>query len=203
MVPALRRVIRSASPVPWLTVAAFALLMDAADGFWLTSVQGAVGAIERVQTPFASWLRTSALLLPLFVLAVLVALALARESFGPWLGTTRKVVAAALIVVAAGTLVGAGELAVSAVYDYRLQSNQLDHIHATHSGAHHDHGGCTGLCAEKRATLDVDTRAVAYGTVGVLGTNLVLVAWVIALRGGRLDPRRPAPRTFAGGGAPG
>jgi|SRR5687767_7328947 len=188
-------VMRSASPVPWLTVVAFAALMDGADTFWLTAIQGAVGAIERAQTPFVSWVRTSALLLPLFVVAVLAALALARQCFGPALRTTRKVLAAALIVVAAGTVVGIGELAVSAAYDYRLQSRQLDQMHAMHPGAHHDHGGCTGVCAQKRATLLVDARAVELGSAAALGTNLVLVAWVVALRGGRLDPRR---RTAAG-----
>jgi hypothetical protein len=191
---AVGRFLRSAAPVPWLTVAAFAVLMDAADGFWLTSVQGAVGAIERVQTPFASWAWTSALLLPLFLLAVLVALALARRSFGPLLRTTRKVVAAALIVVAAGTVVGTAELALSAVYDYHLQSRQLDQVHDTHRAALHEHGGCTGLCAVKRATLLVDARAVSLGSAGVLATNFVLVAWVVALRGGRLDPRRTRTR---------
>jgi hypothetical protein len=190
MTAAVSRFLRSAAPVPWLTVAAFAVLMDAADGFWLTSIQGAVGAIERAQSPFATWVRTSVLLLPLFLFAVLAALALARRSFGPLLRTTRKVVAAALIVVAAGTVLGTAGLAVSAAYDYHLQSRQLDQVHETHPGALHEHGGCTGLCAAKRATLLVDSRAVSFGSVGVLATNFVLVGWVIALRGGRLDPRR-------------
>jgi hypothetical protein len=185
--------LRAAAPVPWLTVVALAVLMDAADTFWLTSIQGAVGAIERAQTPFASWVRTSALLLPLFLLAVLSALALARRSFRPPLRTTRTVVAAALLVVAAGTVVGTAELAVSAVYDYKVQSRHLEQVHATHPGALHEHGGCTGLCAAKRATLQVDARAVSYGSAGILATNLLLVAWVIALRGGRLEPQ-PARR---------
>jgi tetrahydromethanopterin S-methyltransferase subunit C len=191
--------LRGAAPVPWFTVAAFAVLMDVAAGFWLTSIQGAVGAIERAQTPFASWLRISTLMLPVFVLAVLTALPFARRRFGPALRTTRRVVAAALLMVAAGTVVGVGQLAVSAAYDYRLQAQHLELIHAIHPGAHvHDDGSCVGLCAAKRATLALDARAVAYGSAAVLGTNIVLVAWVVALRGGRLDPvrpRRPAMHT--------
>jgi hypothetical protein len=194
MAPGTSGVLRGAAPVPWLTVIAIAVLMDAADNFWLTSIQGAVGAIERVQTPFASWLRTSVALLPLFLLAVLAGLRLARRRFGRALRTTRQVLAAALIVVAAGTVVGTGELAVSAAYDYHLQSRQLEQIHATHASAPHEHGGCSGLCAAQRATLSVDTRAAWYGSGVVLGTNLLVVGWVLALRGGRLDPRRrPAP----------
>ena len=199
MSPSISRFLRGAAPVPWFTVAALAVLMDVAAGFWLTSIQGAVGAIERAQTPFASWLRISTLMLPAFVVAVLTALALARRRFGPALRTTRKVVAAALLVVAAGTVVGIGQLAVSAAYDYHLQSQHLELIHATHPGAHvHDDGSCVGLCAAKRATLVVDVRAVGYGSAAVLGTDVVLVAWVVAMRGGRLDPvrpRRPAMQT--------
>jgi hypothetical protein len=191
MSPSISRFLRGAAPVPWLTVAAFAVLMDVVDGFWLTSIQGAVGAIERVQTPFASWLRTSTLMLPVFVVAVLAGLALARRRFGPALRTTRKVIAAALLVVAAGTMVGTAELSVSAAYDYHLQSQHLDLIHATHPAAHdHAGGDCTGLCAAKRATLALDARAVGYGTAAVLGSNVVLVAWVLAMRGGRLDSVR-------------
>ena len=44
--------------VPWATVLPLAVLMAYADGFWLTSLRGAVGAIERTQEPFATWLRS-------------------------------------------------------------------------------------------------------------------------------------------------
>ena len=56
--------------VPWLTVIPLAAMMAYADGFWMVSLRGAVGAIERTQEPFASWLRESTVLLPAFVLAV-------------------------------------------------------------------------------------------------------------------------------------
>ena len=194
MPESIRRFFRGAMPIPWVTVAVFALVMAYADGFVLTSIPGAVGAIERTHGPFASWLRTSTLMLPLFVLGVLAGLALARRRFGPALRTARKIVTAALLIVAAGTLVGAGELAVSAAYDYHLQSQQLELIDATHRAEGHvQHlgaGTCTGLCARKHATLAVDAKAVGYGSAVVLGANLVLVAWVLAMRGGRLEPAR-------------
>ena len=44
---------------PWLTVLPLAVVLAFADGFWVTSLRGAVGAIERTQSPFASWLRES------------------------------------------------------------------------------------------------------------------------------------------------
>src|SRR4051812_25755021 len=66
-------------PVHWRTVALCALALALVDGFWLTALQGAIGAIERLESPFARWLRQSVLLLPLFGLAVLLALLLARR----------------------------------------------------------------------------------------------------------------------------
>src|SRR3954454_475705 len=89
--------------VPWWTVVFLAVLMAYADGFWLISLRGAVGAIERTQEPFAAWLRESTAFLPVFVLAVLAALTLALRWLGP-APSRRRTAAAALLVVAAGTL---------------------------------------------------------------------------------------------------
>jgi hypothetical protein len=167
-------------------------LLAYADGFWLTTTQGAVGAIERAQSPFAAWLRDSTLTLPLFVLAVLAALAVARRRFGPGLRGPRRVLATALLVAAAGSVVGTAELVASAAYDYSLQVPQLEAMHAAHLTANTPPavavpGGCPGLCAEKRLTLQADERAVRYAATGELVTNLVLVGWGVALLGGRLD----------------
>ena len=65
---------RGKVPLPWVTVFVLAIVMALADGFIVTSIQGAVGAIERAQGPFASWLRDAAIVLPVFVVAVLWAL---------------------------------------------------------------------------------------------------------------------------------
>ena len=65
-----------------VTVAVLAVVMAAADGFILTSLQGAVGAIERAQGPFGSWLRDTALILPVFVVAIVWAFTRAHRKHG-------------------------------------------------------------------------------------------------------------------------
>ena len=87
--------------------------MAYADGFWMMSLRGAVGAIERTDEPFASWLRESTLVLPVFVFAVLGALTLALRLFGPELRKSSTVLTA-LLIVAAGTAVGMALITVSA-----------------------------------------------------------------------------------------
>src|SRR6476646_1319351 len=92
--------------IPWLTVLPLAIVMAYADGFWMLTLRGAVGAIERTQQPFSSWLRESTMVLPLFVLAGLGALTGARRLFGPTPQTGRAVLATGAFVALAGTLVG-------------------------------------------------------------------------------------------------
>jgi hypothetical protein len=175
--------------MPWGTVVVLSVLMAYADGFVLTSVQGAVGAIQRTTSPFATWLRTSTLLLPVFFLAVLGAFAFARRRLGPALHRPRTVIVAALLVIAAGSLVGTAEVAVSAVYDYHLQSAALQagaalhgHVHGAASG----HSACA-FCTDQARTRAVDELAARDAGRVILGANAVLVFWVAALRGGRLD----------------
>jgi hypothetical protein len=45
------------------------------------------------------------------------------------------------------------------------------------------------LALQERATLGLQVRAVGYGSGIILATNLVLVGWVVAIRGGRLNVR--------------
>jgi hypothetical protein len=180
--------------VPWLTVVSLAVAMAYSDGFWMMTLRGAVGAIERTQEPFVSWLRESTLVLPVFAFAVLGALALALHLFGPVLRTSRTLLAA-LLIVAAGTIVGIAEIAVSSAYDYGLQSSQLQLMDSMgHTCAE---GSCLAL--QQQATLGLQVRAVAYGSGIVLVTNLVLVGWVAAIRGGRLDVSRAEWRTALSG----
>ena len=102
-------------------------------------------------------------------------------------------VATALLVAAAGTVAGLAVAVASAGYDYYLQAGQADVVAATHG-----HSGavsptdptCTGSCAVDQATLEVHARGLAYSVPLLLTTNVVLVGWVVALRGGRLDARR-------------
>jgi hypothetical protein len=175
------------SVVPWLTVAPLAVVMAYADGFWLIALRGAVGSIERTGQPFESWLRESTLLLPVFVLAVLGALAMAARWFGPVLRKPKTVVATTMLVVAAGTLVGIVALAASSIYDYQLQSDLLNQM-----GTTHQMGSMAAMDspAQQQAGLALQMRAVGYGSGLLLVTNLALVGWAVAIRGGRLDVRK-------------
>ena len=178
---------RRLSVLPWLTAVPLAIVLAYADGFWLVSLRGAVGSIERTQEPFANWLRESTLALPVFVLAVLGALMLAMRWFGPALRKPKAVVAAGLLVVAASTLVGVAALGASSAYDYHLQSGRpqmasMDHTHDGAASASEDQ--------HQNASLALQVHSVLYGSGILLATNLVLVGWMVALRGGQLDGRK-------------
>lgn len=176
--------------VPWSTVLPLALVLGYADGFWMTSLRGAVGAISRTQEPFASYWRTSTLALPVFVLAVLAALTVALRRFGPALSSRRRLLATGLLVAVAATVAAVGLSLGSAGYDYVLQSDQLSMMQQMQ----HD---CSAACLSRQQWMTVAAhgRAVGYTTLALLVTNLVLVAWVVAVRGGRLHVSGPsAPR---------
>jgi hypothetical protein len=175
---------RSRRSVPWRTVVLLAVVLAYADGFWLTSLQGAVGAIERTQGPFATWLRESTVVLPVYVLAVLAVLTLALRWFGPVLAKPKTVVATALLVVVAGTVVGLAATVASSAYDYHLQSAQL-HLMQSMSSMH---GRCNASCLaqELHDTLAIHVRGVVLISRWLLLTNLALVAWLVAMWGGRL-----------------
>ncbi len=188
--------------MPWLSVLPLSLVMAYGDGFWLTSLRGAVGAIERTQSPFASWLRESTMVLPVFVFAVLGALTLALRWFGPVLRAT-TLAATALMVAVAGTMAGLAVLAADAAYDYHLQAGQLQRMDMKRGA-----GAVSLLTRQQQASLGLQVHSVSYGAGMLLVTNLVLVGWVVALRGGRLDVtsgrQRGARRLAAGlaGGSP-
>jgi hypothetical protein len=187
--------LRGRLDVPWLTVVPLAVVMAYADGFWLISLRGAAGAIERTGQPFASWLRESTLALPVYVLAVLGALALAKRWFGPVLRKPKTVVATALLVIAAGTLVGIAGLAASSAYDYHLQSAQLQLMDSMRSMGSMGSMSMGSLEQQQQASLDVQVRAVRLGVAVLLATNLVVVGWVVAFRGGRLDVSKTRARS--------
>src|SRR6478735_9023548 len=77
--------------VPWFTVLLLAAVMAFADGFWMLSMRGATGAIERSDGAFTSWWRESIVGLPVFVVAVLGAMLLAVRLFGPVLDNFKAV----------------------------------------------------------------------------------------------------------------
>jgi hypothetical protein len=173
--------------VPWSTVLPLAVVAAFGNGFWLVSIREAVGAIERTQGPFTVWLEEFALLLPLYVFAVLAALTLALRWFGPGPHRARTVVLTLLLVVIATTLAAIAVQATSAVYDYRLQS--------THLATMVSHGTCDALCVADRqqSALLLQTKALGLNGCAMLMSNLVLLGLVVAFRGGRLKLATPRP----------
>jgi len=169
--------------VPWSTVLPLAAVMAYADGFWMVSLRGAVGSIERTQQPFTSWLRESTLALPLYVLGVLAALTLALRLFGPRPRTAKTLPASAALITAAGTLTAVAQMAASSAYDYHLQSNQLQLMNSMGATC----AGANCLPELKQASLALQVHAIGAGALILLVTNLVLVGWVLALKGGRLN----------------
>jgi hypothetical protein len=167
--------------VPWGTVLPIAVVLAYADGFWMTSLRGAVGAMATTQSPFASWWRESTLVLPVFVIAVVGSLMLAIRWFGPVLRRPRTVLVTVLMIGVAGSVVGLAVIAGNSAYDYHLQSAQLRMMDAMQSM-------CTGNCLpqQQHDTLAVEVRGALYVSRWLLLTNFVLVGWLVAMRGGRL-----------------
>ena len=139
------------------------------------------------------WWRGSTLLLPLFVVAVLVALSLAHRRFGPVPRGPKAYLSTAVLVAAFGTVVGTALLAASSAYDYHLQAQQLALRHAVG-------GSCVGGCQahQLQATLSLQIHAVAIGAALLLVSDLVVVGWTLAFRGGRLEIGSTRPRSRTG-----
>ena len=188
--------------VSWWTVGVFAVLLAAADGFWATSVRGAVGFIQNIDQPFHDWLLYMAVMLPIFAATIYLAIRLAQRFGGGRSGVARVTIAAALVVVLT-TVVAVAQISLTAVYDYHSQQSQIALMHHIHNlngptEIRLDPGvtvapnqpSCIGLCAEKQQTIDVHYRAIRLAVLLLLLTNTVLVLWALALRGGRLWARR-------------
>jgi hypothetical membrane protein len=173
--------------VPWRTVIPLAAMMAYADGFWMVSLRGAVGAIERTQEPFLSWLRESTVLLPAFVLAVIAAVTLALRWFGPVLAGKKAFFMTALLIAAAGTVAGTVILAASEAWDYALQHDLMSTLHHATSAQSVDQ--------LDQSSLGLQLAAFGYGVGLLLVTNLVVTGWTVAIRGGRLDVSRQQKAT--------
>ena len=83
----------------------------------------------------------------------------------------------------AGTLAGGAILVASAVYDYQLQVAALIHHSETHLT-------CVGACldAGESASMALEARAAGVGMLLILLTDVVLVAWAVAVRGRAIQP---------------
>ena len=178
-----------AFPVPWGTVVPLALVLALADTFWVIALRGAVGAVERTQQPFASWALDSLLALPLTTLAVLLAVVSARGLLRT--GLRWRFLTTWSLIAALATAAGVTHLVVSASYDFVLESRN-NTMMSTSSGM------CTTpdcLVRMQHATLGLQLRALAYGAVLLLVTNLVLTLVIATVRG-RIDlagrPSRPS-----------
>ena len=184
--------------VPWRTVIPLAAMMAYADGFWMVSLRGAVGAIERTQEPFASWLRESTVLLPAFVLAVVAAVTLALRWFGPVLSGKKAFLTTALLVAGAGTVAGTAILAASEAWDYALQHDLMGSLHHASS--------VQSVDQLDQASFGLQLAAFGYGVGLLVVTNVAVTGWTVAIRGGRLDvsrtqqstPKRTPRRAAAG-----
>jgi len=182
----------------WPAIIAIAVVVTFADGFWLTSLQGAIGAVARSQPPMQRWLRDSVLMMPLFVIAVVAALAVARRVVRLGWPEAVKVALAALVIAAATTVVGVAEVGTSSAIDYRIQSQELSAKHAAHATtgtvvadtAGVSTGSSDALRAQRRDTLHVHLRAIRKATAALAITNTVLVAWMLAMFGWTLSGRR-------------
>jgi hypothetical protein len=180
--------------VPWKTVLFLGIVLAYADGYWMASLRGAVGSITRTQGPFASWLRESTLSIPFFVLAVLAAVTVSLRLFGAERRSWRTTLATSLLVIVAGTIVGVAELALSSGYDFVLQSHQLIRMNAIHPMCLTP--GC--LEVEQARSLWLQVHSVAYGAGFILLTNVVMVAWVVAMLGGRVKLAKDRPAIALG-----
>lgn len=173
---------RAASPsVPWRTVVPLAALLAAADCFWVVTLRGAVGAIERSSPPFAAWLRETTLLLPLFGLGVLVALAAAHGWYGARPRGARAVFVSLGLVWLAGTVAGVAVLLASTAYDYHLEIAGLAHMSTVH-----DSCGAPCLTDGIHATGRQQLLAVLVGAGLIAATNVVVVGYLVCLWGGRV-----------------
>ncbi len=186
--------------VSWPTIILFAVVISAINGFWVTTLQGAVGSLERSEPPFQRWLRDSSIMVVLYAVAVLVAVLLARRWFGRSPRALVRGGTAAVLIIAACTFVGIAEVANSAAYDYHLQTQHIELVegfnHAHTESAAQPAGtaskACVGTCAAKQSTLGLHIRAVTKASALILATTTLLVLWLLAVAGDALWRR---PRT--------
>jgi hypothetical protein len=107
----MQHVIAGAPPIKipslrtWMFAGLLAVLIAFADGFWLIAIQGVVSTSDRIEEPFMRWLRDSAMLFPLFLLAIIGAF---RQAFRICAGRSRIVqfVASTLLIAGTASVVG-------------------------------------------------------------------------------------------------
>jgi len=91
-----------------------------------------------------------------------------------------------------GAFAGILVLAASTAYDYVLERGQVADMALMRSNCGVD---CVNFL--QQSTAMVQLKAVGYGSVGILLTDLLLLALLVAFRGGRLPLAGVAPATAA------
>lgn len=187
--------------ISWPTVGVLAVVITFVDGFWITSLEGAVGTFARSRSPFDAWVRESLLVLPLFAVMVIAALTLGRRWFGQTRRPLARLAAVGGLLVVATTIAAVGQTTFNAVHDYRIQADGVAKLHTLHppAPAVDPSSGivipastsCDAICVERRSTAEVHVRSVIMLSGLLLVTNAVLVLWVLLLRGGVVW-RRPS-----------
>lgn len=187
-----RPMARSGARVPWGSVLGFAVPLALADGLVVVVLRVATGSILRTGEPFASWVRESVLLSPLYVVCVLLALAWSQRLLD---GSTRGRAATWSLVRIAGSATTAGLvwLTVSVAYDYRLEIDEMRSMPSMIAS-------CSGVCLDRMeaATGVLQLRTLAFGAVLLLVTNVLVVLWCWAGRGGRVVPEEGPARSCPG-----
>jgi len=192
---------RERPDVSGATVALLTIVIAVVDGFWVTSLHGAVGDVASGQDQFHRWMRDSTMMLAPLALSMLAALALSHR-LTRWRGHALRLVAAAVLIIGISTAVGIAEVSISAAADYTTQADELIHVHSIHTttvvaaatSADAIQFSQAALDAARHLTLMAHVRGVEKASVVLLLTNIVLVLWVLALRGGRLwVDRGPVP----------
>jgi hypothetical protein len=184
----------------WWSVGLFAVVLAFANGFIVTSMQWTVGAIERLSPPFEQWMYNSVVMIPVYVIAIIGALYLARRLAGEGSGKAKKLWIAVGTIIVAGTFVGMANMALSSLYDFYLQtkhiglSEHLRHPQYRIEGTTPVLVGsptCDATCQAITATKGAHIRGFFLATKLFLVIDAVLVVWTLALRGGVVwVPRR-------------
>ena len=190
----------------WWSVGLFAVVLAFANGFIVTSMQWTIGAIERLKPPFQQWMFNAVVMIPVYAIAIIGALYLARRMAGEGSGRAKKLWIGVGAVIVAGTLVAMANMALSSLYDYTLQTTHIDlSQHLRHPLYRVDgttpvligSATCDATCQAINATRDAHVRGFFLATKLFLVIDVVAVLWTLALRGGVIWVPRRGRRTAA------